>query len=48
MGAEGFPTIPAFNLSTFFSVTMSSPQKVKNTMASIPIMRAALARMRPG
>ena len=47
-GAEGLPTIPALSLSTFFSVMMSRPQKVKNTIASMPIIRAALARISPG
>ncbi len=48
MGIEGLPTVDTWSWSIFFSVMMSRPQKVKNSVASMPLMRAALARIRPG
>jgi hypothetical protein len=48
MGLDGLPSMPACSLSDFFLLMMSMPQNVKKIMASMPIMRAALAMMSPG
>ncbi len=48
IGIDGLPTVGVCRWSSRFSVMMSSPQKVKNRLASMPLMRAPLARIRPG
>jgi hypothetical protein len=48
MGSDGLPTVATCRWSTFLTFRTSKPQKVKKRVASMPLMRAALARMRPG